>query len=57
MSHLIAFLQNNGTLTGDKNGELAFIYLAGYVTLLFAGGGVFALDSAFHEPPLETKVI
>ena len=49
------FLVHNATLTGDKNGELAFIYLAGCVTLLFAGGGVFSLDSAAHEPPLKTK--
>ena len=47
------FLVHNGTLTGDKTGELAFIYMAGYVTLLIAGGGVFSLDSAAHEPPLK----
>ena len=28
------------------SGELAFIYLAGYVALLIAGGGKFSLDKA-----------
>jgi putative oxidoreductase len=32
------------TLTGNHSGELAFIYLAGFVTLLLAGGGAFSLD-------------
>ena len=49
------FLVHSGVLTGEKNGELAFIYMAGYVTLLIAGGGVFSLDSAAYEPPLNTR--
>jgi len=48
------FLVHNATLTGEKNGELAFIYLAGYVVLLVAGGGVFSIDAAAYEPPLKT---
>lgn len=30
--------------TGPSSGELAFIYLAGFVSLLFAGGGRMAMD-------------
>jgi putative oxidoreductase len=33
-------------LTGEHNGELAFIYLAGYVTLLIAGPGRYSTDAA-----------
>ena len=40
----VAFLMVNKTeLTGQ--GELAFLYLAGYVVLLIAGGGLFSLDT------------
>lgn len=38
------FIAHKGAFTGEKPGELAFIYLAGFVTLLFAGGGKFAAD-------------
>jgi putative oxidoreductase len=31
----------------EHSGELAFIYLAGFVTLFFAGSGKFSLDKAF----------
>lgn len=31
-------------LTGGQSGELAFIYLAGYVALVFAGAGRYSLD-------------
>ena len=33
-------------LHGDHSGELAFLYLAGFVTLLLAGGGKFSVDKA-----------
>ena len=39
------FLVHQMKLTGERNGELAFIYLAGYVTLLITGPGRFSLDS------------
>ena len=32
--------------TANNAGELAFIYLAGYVALLIAGGGKFSVDKA-----------
>jgi len=33
------------TLTGAQNGELAFIYLAGFVTILLAGPGQYSADA------------
>jgi putative oxidoreductase len=39
------FIAHKGVLSGPKSGELAFIYLAGYVVLLLAGPGRFALDA------------
>jgi len=38
------FIAHNGQFTGEKSGELAFVYLAGFATLLFAGGGKFSAD-------------
>ena len=41
----VAFLMVHKTeLSGQHSGELAFLYLAGYVVLLIAGGGLFSLD-------------
>ena len=40
------FMVHQGALTGENSGELAFVYLAGFVTLLIAGPGRFALDTA-----------
>ena len=42
----VAFLMVHKTaLTGPQSGELAFLYLAGYVLLVIAGGGLFSLDT------------
>jgi putative oxidoreductase len=42
----VAFLMVHKTaLNGQGSGELAFLYLAGYVTLVIAGGGLFSLDT------------
>ena len=38
------FYAHKGALSGEHSGEVAFIYLAGYVAVLFAGGGAFSLD-------------
>jgi len=38
------FVVHGGQFTGEKSGEMAFLYLAGYVTLLFAGAGKFSAD-------------
>lgn len=38
------FLVHQGTLSGPKSGELAFVYLAGFIVLLLAGGGRFGFD-------------
>ena len=37
-------LAHKMALTGPQSGELAFIYLAGYVVLVLAGAGRFSLD-------------
>ena len=42
----VAFLMvHKIALSGQSSGELAFLYLAGYVVLLIAGGGLFSLDT------------
>jgi putative oxidoreductase len=38
------FMVHQAVLMGEHSGELAFIYLAGYITLLLAGGGKFSAD-------------
>ena len=38
------FMAHGAKLAGQGNGELAFIYLAGYVVLLLAGAGKFSVD-------------
>lgn len=40
------FSVHKGALSGSNSGELAFIYLAGFVTLFLAGPGQFAVDSS-----------
>jgi putative oxidoreductase len=43
----VAFVMVHKTvLSGQGSGEMAFIYLAGYVALLIAGGGTFSVDKA-----------
>ncbi len=47
----VAFLMVHKTaLTGQGNGELSFIYLAGYCGLLIAGGGLFSMDTVVFKP-------
>lgn len=42
----VAFLMVHKTaMTGPQNGEVAFLYLAGYIMLLIAGGGLFSVDT------------
>lgn len=38
------FVAHGAKLSGPGNGELAFVYLAGYVVLLLAGAGKFSVD-------------
>ena len=38
------FAVHGGVLVGERNGEMAFIYLAGFVALLIAGPGKFSFD-------------
>ena len=39
------FLAHGGKLTGQGNGEMAFLYLGAYVVLFLTGGGRFAVDA------------
>ena len=39
------FVVHQSALSGPSSGELAFIYLGGFVALLIAGGGRFSLDA------------
>lgn len=42
----VAFLMvHKAGMTAQSGGELAFLYLAGYVILCIAGGGLFSLDT------------
>ncbi len=36
---------HGGKLMGQGNGEMAFLYLGGFVALLIAGGGKFSVDA------------
>ena len=47
------FLTHQMALKGQGSGELAFIYLAGFLTLLIAGPGRFAVDSKASAPKRE----
>ena len=49
---LVAFaMVHKMALSGDSSGELAFIYLAGYVTLLIAGPGRYSADGFLFSRP------
>jgi len=43
------FIVHQSALSGEHNGELAFIYLAGYVALLIAGPGRFSADGLLFK--------
>ncbi|MGH7967340.1 MAG: DoxX family protein [Limisphaerales bacterium] len=46
----VAFVYaHKGALSGSHSGELPFIYLAGFFTLLIAGGGAFSVDKALFK--------
>jgi putative oxidoreductase len=38
------FYAHGGRFTGERNGELAFMYLSAFVVLLLAGAGRFSVD-------------
>jgi putative oxidoreductase len=47
---LVAFAKvHQWKLTGEHSGELAFLYLAGFVTLFIAGPGRFSADNALFK--------
>lgn len=41
------FVVHGGALTGERSGEMAFIYLGGFVALLLTGPGRFSVDHKF----------
>lgn len=46
----VAFYKAHGAaLTGEKSGELAFIYLAGFAALVLTGPGRFSLDAQISK--------
>jgi putative oxidoreductase len=55
----VAFIKvHHLALKGDHSGELAFIYLAGFIAILLAGPGRFSLDSkvfAAKAAPAKSK--
>lgn len=38
------FVAHGANLSGPASGEVAFLYLAGYLAILFAGAGKFSID-------------
>ncbi|HCN30059.1 MAG TPA: DoxX family protein [Verrucomicrobiales bacterium] len=38
------FIAHGGAFAGDKPGELAFVYLTGYLALVFTGAGKYSAD-------------
>ena len=53
----VAFLMvHKGGITGQGGGELAFLYLAGYVTLCISGGGLFSLDTLAFSKERRSKL-
>jgi putative oxidoreductase len=53
----VAFFKVHGAkLSGTGSGEMAFIYLAGFVVLLLMGGGHYSLESAMSaKAPAKKK--
>ena len=53
----VAFLMVHKTaLSGQGSGELAFLYLAGYVILVIAGGGLFSLDTIVFSNTSRSRI-
>jgi len=53
----VAFLMvHKVALSGQTSGELAFLYLAGYVILVIAGGGLFSLDTVAFAKSARSRI-
>jgi uncharacterized membrane protein YphA (DoxX/SURF4 family) len=50
----VAFLMVHKTEM--SGGELAFVYLAGYVMLLISGGGLFSLDTLAFPKSARSRI-
>ena len=46
---VIFFLVHGGALSGQHSGELAFLYLAGFFTIVLAGGGRFVVCNRTND--------
>jgi putative oxidoreductase len=44
------FIVHQGALSGERSGELAFIYLAGFLALLASGPGKLSVDARLAPP-------
>jgi putative oxidoreductase len=49
------FIAHKMVLSGEKSGELAFVYLAGYFALLLAGPGRYSIDSSLFAKCAEPR--
>jgi putative oxidoreductase len=49
------FVVHKGALSGPSSGELAFVYLAGFVTLLIIGAGQFSFDAKLSSKTAESN--
>lgn len=43
------FVAHGGRLTGEGNGELAFLYLVVFIVLVLTGPGKYAIDNFFNN--------
>ena len=53
----VAFLMvHKAGMTGQSSGEMAFLYLAGFVILAIAGGGLFSLDTLAFSKSARSRI-
>jgi uncharacterized membrane protein YphA (DoxX/SURF4 family) len=43
-------------MSGQSSGEMAFLYLAGFVVLAIAGGGLFSLDTLAFSKSSRSRI-
>ena len=53
----VAFLMvHKAGMSGQSSGEMAFLYLAGFVVLAIAGGGLFSLDTLAFSKSSRSRI-